>query len=221
MALVRELDLRPHLPQGMLAAITLVEGGAGDGRARVWARWEVVLPLCLVAVTTLSGLGQVPSFWSWNSEGLVPAGSVLFKCMFCFLPTTAPSASEGSSVGVRGPSVGIHREWGMAEVVYHHQRRGLLLMGCRAVTNNGWPSLFRLCLGFEPPWHLMARVFPLLWQPSLQCGAAMQGKWCWSIHLVQVAGCARVVIETSRSFSTLLCWFRLFLFWLHCVACGS
>lgn len=90
----------------------------------------------------------------------------------------------------------------------HHQRHGLLLMGCHAVTNYGWPSLFRLCLGFEPPWHLMARVFPRLWEPSLQCGAAMQGKRCWSIHLVQVAGCARAVTETSRPAT----WFSICLF---------
>ena len=35
---------------------------------------------------------------------------------------------------------------------------GLLLMGRRTVTSSGCPSLFRLCLGFEPPQHLMARL---------------------------------------------------------------
>ena len=44
-------------PQGELAAITLVEGGAGDGGARARARCEPRLPLCSVAFTTILGLG--------------------------------------------------------------------------------------------------------------------------------------------------------------------
>ena len=44
-------------PQGVLAAITLVGGGAGDGGARAGARSEVGL-LCSVAVTALLGAGS-------------------------------------------------------------------------------------------------------------------------------------------------------------------
>ena len=44
-------------PQGVLAAITLVGGRAGDGGARAIARCELGLPLCSVAVFTLLGWG--------------------------------------------------------------------------------------------------------------------------------------------------------------------
>ena len=50
-----------HLfPQGVLAVITLVVDGAGDGGARARARYEPGLPLCSVANTTIWGIGSGP-----------------------------------------------------------------------------------------------------------------------------------------------------------------
>lgn len=46
--------------QGVLAAITLVEGGAGDAGGKARFRCELGLLLYSVAVTTLSGVGQTP-----------------------------------------------------------------------------------------------------------------------------------------------------------------
>ena len=46
-------------PQGMLAAITLIGGGAGDGGARARARCDLGL-LFSVAVTALLGAGSDP-----------------------------------------------------------------------------------------------------------------------------------------------------------------
>ena len=52
---------RSHVfPQGVLAAITLVGGGAGDGADRDRARCELGLLLCSVATTTLRGAGVGP-----------------------------------------------------------------------------------------------------------------------------------------------------------------
>ena len=54
-------------PQGVLIAITLIEGMAGDGGASTG--WEVELPLCSVSVTTLSVLSLIPSCGSGSPEG--------------------------------------------------------------------------------------------------------------------------------------------------------
>lgn len=52
---------RSHIfTQLMLAAITSVGGGAGDGRARTGARCEAGLPLCLVTITALWSAGTDP-----------------------------------------------------------------------------------------------------------------------------------------------------------------
>ena len=47
-------------PQGVLASMTLVVGVAADGEAKACTGCEVGLPLCSVAVTTLSGAGSAP-----------------------------------------------------------------------------------------------------------------------------------------------------------------
>ena len=52
---------RSHIfPQCVLAAITLVGGGAGDGGSRDRAKCEAGIPLCSVAITTLLGAGVNP-----------------------------------------------------------------------------------------------------------------------------------------------------------------
>ena len=52
---------RSHIsPQGVLPAITLVGGRAGDGGSRARTRCEAVLPLCSGAITILLGAGANP-----------------------------------------------------------------------------------------------------------------------------------------------------------------
>ena len=55
-----DVDASHVFPQGMLATITLVRGGTGDGGARAVDRYETRLLLCSVAITALSGVGSDP-----------------------------------------------------------------------------------------------------------------------------------------------------------------
>ena len=55
-----DVDPSHIFPQGLLAAITLVGGGARDGEARAGAQCEAGLPFCSVAVTALPGVGSEP-----------------------------------------------------------------------------------------------------------------------------------------------------------------
>lgn len=52
-----DMDSSHIFHQGVLAAISLVVGGAGDKAARAGTRYEAGL-LCTVAVTSLSGAGS-------------------------------------------------------------------------------------------------------------------------------------------------------------------
>lgn len=60
-----DVDTSHVFLQGVLTAITLIEGVAGDGGASTG--WEVGLPLCSVSVTTLSGTESDPKLWEWKS----------------------------------------------------------------------------------------------------------------------------------------------------------
>ena len=82
------VDTSHIFSQRVLATITLIGGVTGAGGARACARCEVGLPLCSVAVTTLSGVGSAPSCWSGSPEGQPQAGFVLF--MFLLLPALKP-----------------------------------------------------------------------------------------------------------------------------------
>ena len=107
--LVAELDLtwkEDIFPQGVLSAVTLVGGGAGDRGARARSKCEVGLSLCSVAVTTLLGVGSDPKlkqqkFWG---SGL----SWLSYHQVCDLssPSTSIFAVEGSCARARGAHEG-------------------------------------------------------------------------------------------------------------------
>ena len=73
-------------PQVVLAVITLVVVGAGDGDARAGAGCETGLPFCSVVITTLLEWSLIPSYWSRSSEGEPWTGSVPFKCVLPPLP---------------------------------------------------------------------------------------------------------------------------------------
>ena len=55
-----DVDASHVFPQGIMATVTLVRGGAGDGGARAVAGCETRLLLCSVAVTGLSSVGSDP-----------------------------------------------------------------------------------------------------------------------------------------------------------------
>ena len=89
-------------PQGTVTAITLVDGGAGDGGSRARTRCEPGLLLCLVATTTYQGLGQVKSCWSRTP----------FPLSVCSSPSQHwhPHSRE-SNTQVRGASLGAWHGW--------------------------------------------------------------------------------------------------------------
>ena len=55
-----DMEASHIFPQSVLAAITLVGGGAGDGMASAGAGCEAILSLFSVALTTLSGARSGP-----------------------------------------------------------------------------------------------------------------------------------------------------------------
>ena len=57
---VSDMSMSHIFPQGVLAAITLVGGGAGDRRASARARCEPGLLYCSVANRTFLGVGSGP-----------------------------------------------------------------------------------------------------------------------------------------------------------------
>ena len=76
-ALVGELDFMWTQVMSFLRVCwqmspTLVGGGDGDGGARAWARRQVGLPLCSVAVTALSRVGSDPKLLEYNPWGSSP-----------------------------------------------------------------------------------------------------------------------------------------------------
>ena len=64
-----DVDASHIFPQSVLAAITLVADGAGDEGASSHTGCEVRLPLCSVAITTLSGESLIPSCWCRSPVG--------------------------------------------------------------------------------------------------------------------------------------------------------
>lgn len=99
-----DVSMSHIFPQGVLAAITLVEYGAWDGGARVRARCELRLLLYSAVNTTLMGTGQVLSCWSRSPEAQVWDSSVTSECVLP--PSTRTLTPEGSNVGPKGTRVG-------------------------------------------------------------------------------------------------------------------
>lgn len=61
------MDASYVFPQGVLATIILVGGGAGDGRDRAGLSCEVEIVLCSVAVTAISSVGSDPKLLEQES----------------------------------------------------------------------------------------------------------------------------------------------------------
>ena len=81
---------KSHLSSGYLAAVTLAGGKTEDEGTRARVRCDLMLPVCLVAVTMLSQAGLVPSCWSRSPDCWDRADSIPFKCMIALLPVLAP-----------------------------------------------------------------------------------------------------------------------------------
>ena len=64
---VFNVDASHFFLYGVLAAIILVGGVAGDGGATACAGCELGVPLCSVAITTPSGAGSAPKFLEHKS----------------------------------------------------------------------------------------------------------------------------------------------------------
>ena len=79
------MDASCIFPQGVLAAVTLVGGGAGDGGAGASAGYEAGIPLCLVSITALLGVGLTPTCWSRS-----PELALFLLCVLFPLPTPGP-----------------------------------------------------------------------------------------------------------------------------------
>ena len=56
-----DMDASHIFPQGVLAAITLIGGGAGAREPRASSGCEAGLPCCSMAITTLLGVGSDPT----------------------------------------------------------------------------------------------------------------------------------------------------------------
>lgn len=81
----------------MLAAVTLVEGGAGNGAARAGAKCD------RGASPLLSGgWGQVPSCCSRSPEGRGQVGSILFKHELFSLPAQVLLPQRGATLEQEG-----------------------------------------------------------------------------------------------------------------------
>lgn len=89
-------------PQGVLAAITLVGGGARAGGDRARVKCEPGLLLCPVANITLLGWQWVQSCWSRSPESQVQAGSLPSKCVLSPIPALISSPQKGSVLEQEG-----------------------------------------------------------------------------------------------------------------------
>lgn len=90
-----EVSKDPIFSWGVLAAVILVRGRAGDGGARAQPGESWLLP-CSVAVTSLSGCQQSSRCWTRSPEGQVQAGSFSSKCALPPL-NTAPLSWWGAA----------------------------------------------------------------------------------------------------------------------------
>ena len=101
-----DMEASHVFPQGVLTAVTLVQGGTRDRGARVGARYEARLPLCSVAIITLQGQGLIPGCCSRSPEFHAQAGSVSFKRVYFPSPHTGTFATEEGSTEASGAHMG-------------------------------------------------------------------------------------------------------------------
>ena len=111
-----DVDASHIFPQGVLTALTLVGGGARDGRARAEARCKTGLPLCSVAITAPSRVRSNPKLLKQNPYGLGQAGSLPFKCVFFPLPAPRPLRQRRVVLKQGGPMWALTLCWPQIEI---------------------------------------------------------------------------------------------------------
>ena len=148
------------------------------------------LPLCSMIITTYWELGQVPSCWSrvlkFESElAQFPLSVCLSSSQHWHsLPR---EQKHWSKKGWCVFSVRIMTFWLPSEICSASDALPVHLPVMAA------PSLLRHFLEFEPPQHLMVKLFPWSSQSLLLGGASVLGKLCWSFFLAQGVACACMV----------------------------
>ena len=125
----------------MLAAITLVGGGAGNGGARARVSCDRELLLCSLAITALLGVGSGPKLLEQKPWGSGP--NLLSSLQKWALPSssTGTPVPERSSTRARGAGVGI--PWGLGHGLWWsgpHQKSKLPPM-CRLCKGQQWLPL--------------------------------------------------------------------------------
>ena len=92
-------------PQGVLAAITLIGGVTGVGRARACAECEAGLPLCSVAITALSGLRSAPQVDGADALRVRLELTVFSLSVFFLLPALGPLPQRRGVAVISGDRV--------------------------------------------------------------------------------------------------------------------
>ena len=97
-----EMDTVHVFPQGVLLAITLVGGGAGDEVSKARARCELGLSLCSLAVSALLWVGSGSKLLEQKPYGSGP--SWVSSLSLCFPPPTGlvPSHQRGAVLEQEG-----------------------------------------------------------------------------------------------------------------------
>ena len=189
-----DMSISPIFVQDVLAALSWQQEELGPEPCMSWAfpspQWSSLL---------YQGSGHFLTCGPRSPECWVLAGSVRCKC-YSSLSSTSTLAPENSA-RARGVGVGIcqklgHRLWGSGSPL----RAGLSLI-CHlcSMPPGANHSLLRCCWGVQLPQHFMAKVFPHLWQLTLQCEAAMYSKQCWNVHSAQTGVCTEVVVESPSA----------------------
>lgn len=198
MALVWELALTGTrlLSQCVLAALTLVGGGTGEGRVRAGSE-ERLLP-CPEPITAPSGAGSDLTSLEQEHGGWVQTDSVPLQGVFClhqhtWTQTGAVLKQEGLA---NICAVGKHVGAGGGELALTGNLVALLPSPEVWSSSGAQPlqtpvmaasSLLGCCLGFELAQHLTAELFRLSWQPLL-C--------CWNIPSARIGVWARLVASS-------------------------
>ena len=157
-----------HFPQGVLAAVTLVGGGAGDGGARARAReWDGASPL-LRASTTLRGAGARPQWLEQKPCRLVWAGGTPAKCA----PSPLPALHRrpwGERCCAGGPAVEVRARG--ERVTAPVRIPGCSWPAAPIGTSGGRPSPIQAPLQVPATSTSHDRALRQPWQPSPSCGA--------------------------------------------------
>ena len=101
-----EMSKAHTFPQGVLAAVTLIWGAAGDWGDGATARCDPGFSYSPWPSLPSGGQGQIPRCWSCGPEGWRLADSTSCKCAFLPLTAVTPLPQKGTVLEWEGPQVG-------------------------------------------------------------------------------------------------------------------